>query len=172
MSDNQIEINGPTPERIRHAANDNEILESGARRFKDDLVLRLYEKGGLYPDAAINRAMYGSAERYYADWYNSNMSGIASFDPTRVFCGGGSSGCGMPAGQFAAQARDSYRKAREALGAKYRPVVEAVVLQGQIDLVAIGHVASGAASKHTCRAVAMERLCAGLYVLAKHYQAF
>jgi hypothetical protein len=53
--------------------------------------------------------------------------------------------------------------------AKYRKPLEAIILEGQSDLVAIGKVITGASQAHTNRAVAIERFTAGLYLLAKHY---
>jgi hypothetical protein len=65
--------------------------------------------------------------------------------------------------------RDSYRKARAALGAKYRVPLELILLEDQDDLVGIGRKITGTNSRDACRAVAIERFTAGLYLLTKHY---
>lgn len=161
-----------TPERVLKAANDNYVAPAtGIRTFKDEPLQRLHARNELWRnDSVMNQRLLEAGERYYKDYYVSNMDPLASFDPTRVFSGN-SGGQGMPASQSQAVARADFRKAVKAVPAKYLKVVDRVVLQFQGDLVAIGHEATGSASRHTCRAVATERLSAGLYLLAKHYES-
>lgn len=157
-----------TPERLAKSAN-NFIGEDGARRFQDDLLSRMGNKGQLYPNAAINTACMSAGERYYADWYGSNMSTLGAIDYGKVSGGSGGSGSHMPVSQRQAIMRGDYRKARQALGKKYRDVVEPILLHDETDLVALGRKVTGTAGRDACRAVAVERFTAGLYLLAKHY---
>lgn len=158
-----------TPERIAKAGTDFYIGSDKARRFADSPLQRLATRGGLYPDTETNKRLLEAGERYFEDWYISNMSSIAAFDPTRVFVGGGDFSPGMPVSERQAIARSAHRGVTAAIGRKYMEVVDAVVLQEQGDFEAIGRKASGMASPHSCRAIATERLTAGLYLLAKHY---
>jgi hypothetical protein len=160
------EIQDATPERI---ALSESTVTDGVRQFSDGLLERMGSKGQLYPDAAINQACWDAGVRYHEDWYGSNMGGLQAIDYGKVQGGQGGSGSHMPVSQRQAQLRDSYRKARAVLGAKYRVPLELILLDGQDDLVGIGRKATGTSSRDSCRAVAIERFTAGLYLLAKHY---
>lgn len=161
-------VNETTPERLARS-DSSTITEDGARQFQDDLLVRMANKGQLYPDAEINQALLMAGTKYYTDWYGGNMGGLQAIDYGKVSGGQDGSGSSMPPSRMAAQSRQAYRDARATLGSKYRKAVEPVVLEGQSDLVAIGKAISGAGSPHTARAVAIERLTAGLFLLAKHY---
>jgi hypothetical protein len=156
-----------TPERLRKSKST--VTEDGARQFKDELLVRLADKGQLYPDATINLACKLAGEKYYADWYGSGMRTLQAVDYGKVRGAQGGSGSHLPPGRIAAKCREDYRAARAALPDKYRTVVELVLLQDQSDLVAIGKAATGSAVPSTCRTVAIERFTFGLYLLAKHY---
>jgi hypothetical protein len=166
---------GPTLERIRKSvATDAEggleviFNEDGARQFKDELLVRLADKGQLWPDATINAACHLAGEKYYADWYGAGMGGLKAIDYGKVSGGQAGSGSSLPPSQMARQARVAYRAARAAMPDKCRKVVELILLQDQ-DLVSAGKAASGSAVPATCRAVAIERFTFGLYLLAQHY---
>ena len=152
-----------TPERL---AKGPSIVVEGVRQMQDSLLERLAEKGHLYPDAGMNAALKVAGEKYYEDWYGAGLSSLIAIDYGKVSGGGGGTG-GFS--QMQAKCRDSYRAARKALTPVYRKAVEPIVLEGQTDLVALGKALSGAASPHTCRAVALERFKAGLLLLARHY---
>jgi hypothetical protein len=156
-----------TPERLAKS-NDNFKGKDGVRRFADSLLVRLAVRGGLYPDKDINRALLQAGERYYADWYGSNMSTLKAFDPTRVYTGSGV-GSGMPANEAQAQMRKAHRKARAYLGKKYAEALELLVVNEQTDLVVVGKKIGKVAHERAARAIATERLTAGLFLLAKHY---
>jgi hypothetical protein len=156
-----------TPERLAKS-NDNFKGNDGVRRFADSLLVRLAVRGGLYPDKDINRALLQAGERYYADWYGSNMSPLKAFDPTRVYTGAGDASA-MPASVAQAQKRKEHRKARAYLGKKYADALELMVLNEQTDLVAVGQKIGRVAHQRAARAIATERLTAGLFLLAKHY---
>lgn len=163
-----VDNDAATPERL--AMSESSITtEDGARQFQDELLTRMASKGHLYPDAKINEACQLAGDKYYADWYGAGMGGLQAIDYGKVQGGQGEAGSSMPPSRMAAQARANYRAARAVLGSKYRKPLEAVILEGQSDLVAIGKAATGAASPHTARAVAIERFTAGLYLLARHY---
>lgn len=155
-----------TPQRL---AKGDSIITEGTRQFQDELLVRLAAKGQLYPDAKINAAMLAAGIKYHEDWYGAGMGGLQAIDYGKVSGGQGGSGSSMPASRIAAQCRANYRAARAVLPSRWRKPLEAVLLEGQSDLVAIGKAASGAASPHTARAVAIERFTTGLYLLAKHY---
>lgn len=167
----QLDTQDATPERIAHANDNFTFDEKGTRNFADEPLMRLAKKGGLYPDQLINRYLLESGERYYSDWYLSNMSPLAAIDYSKVSGGGGNdSGGGMPVSELQAMRRQDYRTARNFMGKKYATVVDLIVLEGQGDLVGVGKRVSGLASPHACRAVTTERLTAGLYLLARHYK--
>jgi hypothetical protein len=146
--------------------------EEGARQFQDELLTRLASKGQLYPNGEINEAMRLAGERYYEDWYGANMGGLQAIDYSKVQGGSGGEGSHLPPSRMAAQKRNDYRAARAVLGAKYRKPLEAIILEGQSDLVAIGKAISGAGDRVIARTVAIERFTAGLYLLARHYEYF
>jgi len=160
---------GPTLERAAKSG-DGGVTTDGARHFNDELLVRLANKGHLYPDATINMACKLAGEKYYADWYGSGMSTLKAIDYGKVSGGKCGSGSHVPPGMMAAKRREDYRAARSSLGAKYRKPVELILLEGQSDLVEVGKAISGSASPHTCRSVAIERFTAGLYMLALHYR--
>jgi hypothetical protein len=164
----QIIENDATPERLAHA-NDNSVIIDGVRHFQDGLLHKLASKNQLYPDTNINAAMFMAGEKYYADWYGSQMSNLGAIDYGAVTGGGGGGASQMPASHKSAVARASYRQAREAIGKKYREVVELIILEDQTDLVGIGAKVTGTSTAQACRAVAIERFTAGLFLLAKHY---
>jgi hypothetical protein len=156
-----------TPERLARSAESTRT-EDGARWFKDELLVRLADKGQLWPDATTNAACKLAGEKYYEDWYGAGMSGLQAIDYGKVRSGKGGSGSHLPPGRIAAQCREAYRAARAAMPDKCRKVVELILLQDQ-DLVSAGRAATGSSQPSTCRAVAIERFTFGLWVLAKHY---
>lgn len=155
-----------TPERI---AKSESTVTEGTRQFQDELLVRMASKGQLYPDTDTNAALLMAGTKYHEDWYGGGMGGLQAIDYGKVSGGQGGSGSSMPASRIAAQHRANYRQARAAVPSRWRKPLEAILLEGQSDLVAIGKAASGAASPHTARAVALERFTTGLYLLAKHY---
>ncbi len=159
----------PTAERIAHSGADSYVSDTGLRTFKDEPIQRLAARGKLDKDKDINAKLFEAAERYWENYYLANMSPLASFDPTRVFSGGGEGGCGMPVSERQAIARSAHRSAIASVETRLLKVVDRIVLQFQGDLVTIGREASGAASPDVCRTVAMERLVAGLWALSRHY---
>lgn len=161
-----VDNDAATPDRL---AKGESVMVGETRQFQDELLTRMGSKGQLYPDAKINEACQLAGEKYYADWYGAGMGGLQAIDYGKVQGGQGGAGSSMPPSRMAAQSRANYRAARAVLGSKYRRPLEAVILEGCGDLVAIGRTASGAASPHTARAVAIERFTAGLYLLARHY---
>ena len=74
----------------------------------------------------------------------------------------------MPASEAQAQMRKAHRKARAYLGKKYAEALELLVLNEQ-DLIAAGKKMGRVAHERAARAIAQERLTAGLFLLAKHY---
>lgn len=161
--------NDATPERLAKSEGESIVTTEGARQFQDELLTRMARKGQLYPEAKTNEALLLAGGKYYEDWYGSGMGGLQAIDYGKVSGGQGGAGSAMPVSRIAAQHRANYRAARAAVPAKWRKPMEAIILEGQSDLVAVGRAASGAASPHTARAVAVERFTTALYLLAKHY---
>lgn len=164
-----INDNDATPERLAKSSGESIVTADGARQFQDELLTRMANRGQLYPDAKTNEALHIAGVKYYEDWYGSGMGGLQAIDYGKVSGGQGGAGSAMPASRLAAQHRANYRAARAAVPAKWRKPMEAILLEGQSDLVAVGRAATGASQPHMCRAVAIERLTTGLYLLAKHY---
>lgn len=164
-----VDNDSATPERLA-MSGESITTADGARQFQDELLTRLASKGQLWPNKEINEAMQLAGERYYEDWYGANMGGLQAIDYSKVQGGSGGEGSHLPPSRMAAQKRASYRAARAVLGSKYRKPLEAIILEGQSDLVGIGKAITGVASPHTARAVAIERFTAGLYLLARHYE--
>jgi hypothetical protein len=159
-----------TRERLRHAGDDHAIGDNGVRYLTDAPITRLANRGDLSKDRDTNRKLLEVAERYYRDWYLSGMDPLAAMDLSRPGSAGGSCGQGMPASEAQAARRQSWRDASEALGQKLRVVVDAVVLQENHDLVAIGQKVTAYKKRETARAVALDRLVSGLEVLMGHYR--
>lgn len=149
-----------TPERHRHGGG-----HYAAGRFADDVLSRLAPR--LDPDADMARKLLEAGERFASDHHLSSLDPLSAFDPTRVYCGGGS---GLPPSELKAGAKDRVRAALAAMGPKYAPVVEMIVIRGFGDLAAIGSKVAGVKGRHQATAIALERLSAGLYVLAGHYK--
>jgi hypothetical protein len=166
-------ISGATLEQLQDATHErifkspSEIVE-GTRVFKDDLLVRLADKGQLWPDPKINLALRAAGEKYFADWYGAGMGGLKAIDYGKQPGGQGGSGSHLAPSRIAAQCREAYRAARAVLPECTRKVVELILLQDQ-SLAAVGKAVTGSAVPHTCRSVAIERFTAGLYLLAKHY---
>lgn len=169
MTTDSTQYGTATPERIAHAGEDQYVAATGTRTFKDEPLQRLASRGKLDNDQDTNKRLFEAGERYWENYYLANMSPLASFDPTRVFSGGGDSGGGMPLSERQAIARSSHRGAIAAVPARYLKVVDRVVLEFQSDLVAVGREACGKANPDACREVAVERLIAGLWGLAGYY---
>lgn len=157
-----------TPERLNKAGEDVATLE-GVRYLADTPLQRLYNRGALSRDPAMNARLFDAGEKFYRDWYLSGMETLAAQDITRQGSGDGCAS-GMPASERQAIHRQAWRKANEKLGARYRKVVELVVLEGNTDLVAVGKDVSGYAKRETARAVGLDRLIGGLEILEEHYR--
>lgn len=155
-----------TPERIAHAGEDQYVAATGIRTFKDEPLQRLATAGRLDPNEDTNARLFQAGERYWENYYLSNMSPLAAFDPTRVYSAGGG---GFTLSERQEIARSAHRGAIAAVPARFLKVVDRVVLQFQGNLVAVGREACGKANPDACREVAIERLVAGLWGLAAYY---
>lgn len=162
-----------TPERLAMSPDYTITTEpdgTRTRQFQDELLVRMASKGQLYPDKETNAAMLAAGIKYHEDWYGAGMGGLQAIDYGKVSGGQGGSGSSMPASRIAAQHRADYRAARAMIPSRWRKPLEAILLEGQSDLVAIGKAITGAASPHTARSVTIERFTTGLYLLARHYR--
>jgi hypothetical protein len=159
-----------TKERLKHAGTDATIGENGVRYIADTPLERLANRNSLSSDKDQNRRLLEAGQRYYRDWYLSGMDTLAAMDMSREGGTGAAGGPGMPSSEAQASRRQSWRDASEALGDRLRAVVDAIVLHEQADLVALGQEVTIYRKRETARAVVLDRLIAGLEVLAKHYR--
>lgn len=159
-----------TRERLAMAANDNEVTKDGGRRLCDWPLARLAARRALDSDADTNKALYQAGERYAEDVYLSGLDAApASPDYARpIVDGGGSSGVSWS--EMRLRKIDAVRGADKALGPKYRALVFAVCVARESDMVELGRKASGLSGRQQAHTAANERLSAGLYILARHYQ--
>jgi hypothetical protein len=155
-----------TPERLQHA-NDN-LVEEGVRRIVDSPFARMHLRSQLDPDDGINEILFSAGRNYHQDFYYSGLGGISGIDYSRVGGGGGdvTPTHHMPRSEFALRHRLQFRSAREALGERYRPVVDAVVLE---ESTISSAAANFTGSTDARQATAKERLNVGLRRLAVFY---
>lgn len=155
---------------IMVADNDNEptpdeAVASGTARVVADGFKRMHSSKQLDDDAETNDILHAAGMRYAQDHHLAGLNPLGAIDYSRTQVDYGSSD-GMP--QRMAQARDSFRKAREAMGQRYGAVVDAVVIEGGT-LLDIGSKVTTYKDKSQSRAAVAERLNAGLRCLAAHY---
>jgi hypothetical protein len=155
-----------TPERKRLADNDN-VVELGVRRFLDHPLASLHAREALDESAEMNEILYVAGVRYASDVNAARLDGaIRSPDYASPIVDGGRGGS---AAERVAGAVDRVRRAWACLGPRYRAVVDAVVIEERSDLVTVGREFGSARHERAARALAVERLSAGLFLLARHY---
>lgn len=157
--------NSPTPERLMQAANDNTpgVFSSPFHR--------MFERGQLDKDEAINELLYSAGVRFYQDWYGSGLAGgLGSMDYSRPIVDGGS---GAEATQMPRTAREAARRqAFRAAVALLKPLelkmLEAVVLSEKtVREVAVG--VTGIGRLVNAQKEAMALLVSGLRRLVREY---
>jgi hypothetical protein len=119
--------NGPTPERMRQAANDNDPRAGGVFRSP---FHRMFERGQLDKDEAINELLYSAGVRFYQDWYYSGLAGgLGSFDYSKpIVDSSGGESSHMPRTMREAARRQAWRAAVALLAPIELRMIEAVVL--------------------------------------------
>jgi hypothetical protein len=160
-----------TPERLAQAGEAQRLDDKGVRRLNDSPFGRMHARGQLDPDSGINDILYSAGRNYHQDWYYSGLGGISGIDYSRVGSGGGTESSPaymMPRSEFALGHRLQFRKAREALGERYRPVADAVVLEER-GIPEIAYEISGYKGPDAGSAATRERLNTALRRLAVFY---
>lgn len=123
----------------------------------------LHNKGRLDPDRTMSGILHSTAQRYYADWFQGGLVGISAINYDRI----GGDHDKLPMTERQEYHRQQFRRARDFLGDKYSPIVDAVVLDEQ-PITAVRHM-TGYKDKNAASAVATERLNTGLRRLAVNY---
>lgn len=155
---------------IMVADNDNEptpddAVSGGLVRVVADGFKRMHTARQLDDDAEVNDVLHAAGIRYAQDHHLAGLNPLGAIDYSRTQVDYGSSD-GMPLRM--AKARDSYRKARDAMGSRYGAVVDAVVIEGR-SLGDVGLRETGYKTKDYAGTAAKERLNAGLRCLSAHY---
>lgn len=154
--------NTPTPERL-DKEGDVRRTEDGAVRIIDGFE-RMHARGQLDDDDFMNDNLHAAGLRYQSEHHCAGLNPLGAIDYERPMVDGG--GAQVVSERMLAM-RDSFRAARRALGDKYGPIVDAVVLEGKT-LVEAGRL-FGYHSKDSAAASAKERLNTALRLLAQQY---
>jgi hypothetical protein len=159
--------NGPTPERMRQAANDNDPRAGGVFRSP---FHRMFERGQLDKDEAINELLYSAGVRFYQDWYYSGLAGgLDSFDYSKpIVDSSGGESSHMPRTVREAARRQAWRAAVAIL----RPIELRVIMAVVLDEKTVRDAArpSGLRGDSTqIQKEAKELLVSGLRRLVKEY---
>lgn len=157
--------NDATPERLQHA-NDNYVTPDRVRVVKTTAFEMMHGRGTLDPDPRVNDILYAAGVRLQSDHHQAMMAPLKAVDYNRPTVDGGGNWVYSEKTQ---RFRAELEAARAALGDRYRPIVEAIVLEGQ-SLIAYGISASSFKHRHQITAQMGERLNAGLRRLAVHYE--
>lgn len=156
--------NDATKERLV-AANDNVEAIDGVRRLFDTAFDVMAKRKQLDEDPSINELLFTAGRLYQQDHHAAGFEPLGAIDYSRPIVDGSG---GQAVSERSAIAKDRFRAARRAIGARYGAVVDAVVLEGKT-LLDAGRAHCGYTGKDTATAAAKERLNAGLRVLAQLY---
>jgi hypothetical protein len=154
------------------AANDNQpraeaaAAKGNSYRVSDNYFGRMHAAKQLDDDPETNDALHAAGLRYATDFHLAGLNPLGAIDYSRVTVDFGAAGEG--ASDRMAQARGRFRKAKELLGTKYAPVVDAVVVEGK-SLGEVGASVTRYRDRGKAIAAAGERLNAGLRLLAVSY---
>lgn len=151
--------NAPTPERAIKA----ELTDGpdGSRRVVDGFE-RMYERGQLDSDPAINKALYAAGRTYQQDHYLGGMAPLGAIDYSREHVDGAGQ---QHVSERQMHHRTRWRNARKAMTQKYATVVDAVLIEGRA-LYDIGLEVTSYRKREYAAAVAKERLNVGLTMIA------
>ncbi len=155
-------------DRVLHAENDNEAPD--ATRVLEGFE-RMWKRGQLDKIPRINESLYAAGLRYRTDHHSAGLAPLGAIDYGRekVDCGSGAgtSVGGLYGSDRAVFALERYRQARAAMGTRFAPVVDAVLIDGKT-LEEAGEVI-GQRGRGARIAVAGDRLSSGLRNLAVFY---
>lgn len=160
-----LDDNTPTPERLLKADNDN-VPGVFASPFH-----RMFERGQLDADEAINELLYSAGVRFYQDWYHGGLSGgLGSFDYSKpiVSGGGGNEATHMPRTAREAARRQAYRAAVALLNPMELKMLEAVVL-GEKTVREVARATGLRGTDAAVQADAKALLVSGLRRLVREY---
>ena len=156
---------------VRAASAENDNAAPGARRLVEGFE-RMWKRGQLDRNPDLNESLYAAGLRYRQDHHSAGLAPLGAIDYGREQVDGGS-GAGTAAGglfgsEAATRALERYRAARRAMGDRFSPVIDAVVIEGRTLAeagAAVGRYSAGARAE----AQAAERLDLGLRELAIFY---
>lgn len=168
-----IVVNGitmPAFGDMRAAEAENDNTATDARRLVEGFE-RMWKRGQLDRNPDINESLYAAGLRYRQDHHSAGLAPLGAIDYGREYVDGGS-GAGTSVGglfgsENATRAIERFRAARRAMGDRFAPVVDAVVLEGRT-LEEAGELA-GQNGRGAKIAVAGDRLAFGLRELAVFY---
>lgn len=168
-----IVVNGitmPAFGDMRAAGAENDNTAPDARRLVEGFE-RMWKRGQLDRNPDINESLYAAGLRYRQDHHSAGLAPLGAIDYGREYVDGGS-GAGTSVGglfgsESATRAIERFRAARRAMGDRFAPVVDAVVLDGRT-LEDAGELA-GQNGRGAKIAVAGDRLAFGLRELAVFY---
>lgn len=161
------EIAGPTPERLKQAAN---AFELGGDRRDRVRVYRMRDAPleRLHAEHKLSGVQYAALGRYRRHWFGGNFNGVLrSVDPDRVYAVDYTSMTGLARTYREAEHRDEYRLAREAL--QWRWVVVEGVACHEIGLEQIG-LQLGFKSPFWARGRVQKFLCEAADMLSSLWQ--
>lgn len=139
-------------------------------RLADVPLLMLRDRNLLAPgDKFANALLAQVGRRYFEEWSNAGKHSISAMDFSKPFVNGSQ----VPSGYFQNEwQRDQFilwTNARESIYSRFQGAVDNLVLY-EMDLVSVGRkLHNGPLNIPQCRAVALDRLKAGLENLADHY---
>ena len=159
--------NGPTRERMRQAANDNDPRASGVFRSP---FHRMFERGQLDKDEAINELLYSAGVRFYQDWYYSGLAGgLGSFDYSKpIVDSSGGESSHMPRTMREAARRQAFRAAVAVLEPLELKMLEAVVLEEKT-VREVASAVTGIGRLVNAQREALALLVSGLRRLVREY---
>lgn len=157
-----------TRERLIHALERGSVgIEAGARRIADPFdVLRA--RGALDREPGRNDLLWRAGERWRQHWHAGRHEGWSTLDLARPSVDGGSRGAGVTPTESVLRHRDAFHRAEEAIGARLRPFLVGLVIEGRT----VAHLAEAVAEaghKRTAEAIVVERLREGLHRLIDHW---
>lgn len=135
---------------------------------RPDAITRLWVKGDIDSDPEVAAILVAAGRRYAEDVHLAGLDGaVGSMDYSKPIVDGGGGGDAFGVTRLARMKRVADMRAK--LGERYRIVVDAVCIDDDADLTALGRRVGRYAKRETARAIARDRLAGGLTVLAAHY---
>lgn len=156
-------LNDATPERLAKA--EETLVDKAGARWLVDGFERMFMRGQLDDDEDVNEILHAAGLRYAEEHFRAGMTPLGAIDYSRATVDGDGQ---LPMSERMEIFRQRYRAARAAMGERYAPVVEGVVIEGRT-IRELGLEHTKYRDEKMAKAGAMERLNAGLRALAKFY---